>query len=292
MRARVRGWLGLVALAIACHPSAGPTPPKGDSEAAPATDPAHDPAPTEPAPCGAVGERFEDHAWAPSSATTVASVQVDAPDLSPALHVLAEHVRAPGHGLPIPLSFSLGEWSWQVPVLVSALRQAGFRPAELVFVSDDAGDHAWLWRSTCDLEEAIERIETAWAVEARRTVEGVVATPRAPAAGSEAPAFPYDVLVLPGERMALVPAGRASAVLDRFGRPGPAMGLGGLPAASAGRRLDELLPAPVRLVVLGRALLDPAATVADHEAQALRVTGEGVERRSPERAGGASLPPP
>jgi hypothetical protein len=297
----VRGWLGWLGLgwlglAMACHPRSGATPPGGDasdppgSETTPPTD--RDPAPAEPTPCGAVGERFEDHAWAPSSATTVASVQVDSPELTPALRALAEHVRAPGHGLPIPLSFSLGEWSWQVPVLVSTLRQAGFRPAELAFVSDDAADHAWLWRSTCDLEEAIERIETAWAVDARRTVEGVIATPRAPAAGSDALAFPYDVLVLPGERMALVPAGRASAVLDHFGRPGPSMGLGGLPAASAGRRLDELLPAPVRLVVLGRALLDPAATVADHEAQALRVTGEGVEGRSTIPAGDASLPPP
>lgn len=305
MHARVRGWLGLgcLGLAMACHPRSGPTPPEGDANAA--NDPAGsevtpppEPEPAEPTPCGAVGERFEQHAWAPSSATTVASVVLDAPDLTPALRALAEHVRAPGHGLPIPLSFSLGEWSWQVPVLVATLRQAGFRPAELVFVSDDAADHAWLWRSTCDLEEAIERIETAWAMDARRTVEGVVATPRPSAAGSDVPAFPYDVLVLPGERMALVPAGRASAVLDRFGRPGPAVGLGGAPVATAGHRLDELLPAPVRLVVLGRALLDPAATVADHEAQALRVTGEGVEARpathdrSTERAGGASLPPP
>lgn len=304
--ARVRGGLGLVALSIACHPAARPTPPVSDtggpSEATSASSGSEAPspeapAPAEPAPCGPVGERFEQHAWAPGSLTTVASVQLDAPALASALRALAEHVRTPGHGLPIPLSFSLGEWSWQVPVLVATLRQAGFRPAELVFVSDDASEHAWLWRSTCDLDEAIERIETAWAVDARRTVEGMIATPRAPAAGSDAPSFPYDVLLLPGERMALVPAGRASAVLERFARPGPAVGLGGLPAASAGRRLDELLPAPVRLVVLGRALLDPAATVADHEAQALRVTGEGIETtaapdRSPARAGGASLPPP
>ena len=161
-------------------------------------------------------------------------------------------------------------------------------------MGDEASDHAWMWRSTCDLDEAIERIETTWAMEARRTVEGVVATPRAPAPGSDAPAFPYDVLLLPGERMALVPAGRASVVLDRLGRPGPSGGLGVTPMATAGRRLDELEPAPVRLVVLGRALLDPAATVADHEAQALRVTAEGVHpaEAPPERAGGASLRPP
>jgi len=304
MRGRIRGWLGVVVLAAACHPASGPTPPdatatdgtgSGTTDGGTATETTPpEPGPVEPAPCGAVGERFEGHTWAPSSATTVASVEVDAPALPSALAALAEHARTSGHGLPIPLAFSLGEWSWQVPVLLATLRQAGFRPAELVFVSDDASDHAWLWRSTCDLDEAIERIETAWAVDARRTVEGVVATPRAPAPGSETPAFPYDVLLLPGERMALVPAGRASVVLERLGRPGPSVGLGGTPAATAGHRLDELDPAPVRLVVLGRALLDPAASVADHEAQALRVTEDGVHRAGgpPERAGGASLRPP
>jgi hypothetical protein len=305
-RARARRWLGLVALAAACHPAGGPTPPSETRTdgttthgAARSDDAARsDPAPAEPEPCGSVGERFEDHAWVPSSATTVASVQLDAPELPAALQALAEHARAPGHGLPIPLSFSLGGWSWQVPVLVATLRTAGFRPAELVFVGDDGADHAWLWRSTCDLDAAIERIEAAWAVEARRTVEGVVATPRAPAPGSEAPAFPYDVLMLPGERMALVPAGRASAVLDRFSRPRPTLGLGGAPLATAGHRIDELDPAPVRIVVLGRALLDPAAPAADHEAQRLRVTGDGVERPAPPetgsaaRAGDASLPRP
>lgn len=296
---RVGGWLGLVALAAACRPAVDSTPPEatatGDAATGDDATTSGAPAPpADPAPCGAVGERFSDHAWAPSAATTVASVMLDAPALPQALHALAEHVRAPGHGLPIPLSFSLGGWSWQVPVLVATLRRAGFQPAELVYVSDDAADHAWLWRSTCDLDEAVERIETAWAVRARRTVEGMVATPRAPAAGSDAPAFPYDVLLLPGERMALVPAGRASAALESFGRPGPSMGLGVAPAATAGRRLDELDAAPVRLVVLGRALLDPAAPAADHEPRALRVTGGGVEPAPgpPAGAGGASLPPP
>jgi hypothetical protein len=214
----------------------------------------------------------------------VASIALDEPALPGALAALAEHVRAPGHGLPIPLAFSLGQWSWQIPVLVATLRQAGFRPAELVLVRDEV-DAAWVWRSTCDLDEAVERIEAAWSVEARRTVEGMIATPR-PAAADGAPAFPYDVLLLPGERMALVPAGRGSAMLDRFGRPAPALGLSGAPATTAGRRLDALVPAPVRLVVLGRGLLDPTAATAEHEVLALRATAEGVER-----PGDASLPP-
>jgi hypothetical protein len=201
-------------------------------------------------------------------------VRIDAAELPAALRVLAEHVRAPGHGLPIPLSFSLGQWSWQIPALAAMLRQVGFRPAELVFVSDDAAESAWLWHSTCDLDEAVERIEAAWSVEARRTVDGLVASPRT---GADGPAFPYDVLMLPGDRIALVPAGRGSAMLGRLGRPAPTVGLGGASVATAGRRLDDLEPAPVRLVVLGRALLDPAAPAADHQTRALRVTDQGVE---------------
>lgn len=280
--------LALVGVVVAaCRPSAAPQPPHAGTTDAP---PTVEPAPAEPpVPCGPVGERFDDHAWAPASATTIAAIAIDAPELPAALRALAEHVRASGHGLPIPLAFSLGQWSWQVPVLVATLREAGFAPAELVFVSDDANDSAWVWHSTCDLDEAVARIEAAWSVDARRTVEGVVATPRPPAADGT-PAFPYDVLLLPGQRMAVAPAGRGGAVLERLGRPPSPAGLAGTPT-TAGRRLDALAPAPVRLVVLGRALLDPGAAAVDHAAQALRITGEGVEQ-PPSRDGDGSLPPP
>lgn len=295
--ARARRCVGLLALGLACHPAHGSRAPAdgttSDASPADADDGASrepEPAAADPAPCGPAGERFEDHAWVPAGAGAVASIEVDAPELPGALQALAEHVRAPGHGLPIPLAFSLGQWSWQVPMLVTTLRHAGFRPAELVLVRDEL-DAAWVWRSTCDLDDAVARIEAAWSVEARRTVEGIIATPR-PAAGDGPPAFPYDVLLLPGERMAVVPAGRGSAVLDRFGRPAPAVGLAGATAATAGRRLDALAPAPVRLVVLGRGLLDPAATTAEHEALTLRATAAGVDAGLPDPAGDASLPRP
>lgn len=295
-RARARAVVGIVVVVAACRPGAASQPPHAGDGGEPA--PTAEPAPTEPpVPCGPVGERFDDHAWAPASATTIAAIALDAPELPAALQALAEHARAPGHGLPIPLSFSLGQWSWQVPVLVATLREAGFAPAELVFVSTDANDSAWVWHSSCDLDEAVARIEATWAVEARRTVEGVIATPRPPA-GDGTPAFPYDVLILPGQRMAMAPAGRGGAVLGSFGRAAPP-GLSGAPPTTAGRRLDALAPAPVRLVVLGRALLDPGAAAADHAAQVLRITGDGVERPTttadPEpagRTGDASLPPP
>jgi hypothetical protein len=290
--ARARRGASLLVLGLACHPASARPPDAGTTAAASSADTRgqRPPAPTaaEPVPCGPAGERFEDHGWVPAGAAAVASVEVDAPALPAALGALAEHVRAPGHGLPIPLAFSLGQWSWQIPALVATLGQAGFHPAELVLVRDEV-DAAWVWRSTCDLDEAVARIEAAWSVRARRTVEGIIATP-GPAAAAGTPAFPYDVLLLPGERMAVVPAGRGSAVLGRLGRPAAVIGLSGAPVASAGRRLDALAPAPVRLVVLGRGLLDPAAATADHEALALRATADGVQ--GPGASGDASLPLP
>ena len=142
----VRGWVCGVVLATACHPASGPTPPAstdtgGATEAEGTTTPedtaAPELTPLEPAPCGAEGERFDDHAWAPSSATTVASVELDAPELRSALAALAEHARTPGHGLPIPLSFSLGEWSWQRNPFVATTQYNGLLATLMLFGSSD-----------------------------------------------------------------------------------------------------------------------------------------------------------
>ncbi|MCA9711375.1 MAG: hypothetical protein KDK70_36385, partial [Myxococcales bacterium] len=228
-------------------------------------------------PCGPAGAAFDDHAWVPADTPAVASIRLDDPTLASALDALGEHTRAPGHGLPIPLALSLGQWSWQVPLLVSTLRAAGFAPAELTFVASADGAHAWIWRNTCDLDPTLAHVEEAWSVELRRTVDAVVGTP-APAA--DAPAFPHDVLILPGDRMALVPAGRGSSVLARLSRPAPAPRLGAGATQTAGQRLDALEPAPVRLVVQGLALVDPAAATAPADAQALRITAEGIDGAS------------
>lgn len=283
-------WLPIVALVAACRPAAAPSPPHDPPTERPDDPPATQtpPPPERPTPCGPVGEAFDAHAWAPETAPAVASIRLDDPELPAALQAVGAHARGSGHGLPIPLAFTLGQWSWQVPTLVATLGQVGLRPAELVFVASDEGDHAWVWRSTCDLDELVARMETEWSVHARRTVEGMVATPKPPA-GPDDSAFPYDVLVLPGQRMALAPAGRATAVLERFAEPAPRMGLGVTPPPTAGRRLDALPPAAVRLSFVGRALLDPAAATAAHEARSLRVTANGVH---PEPPDDASLPAP
>ncbi|MEX1364863.1 MAG: hypothetical protein AB1Z98_17175 [Nannocystaceae bacterium] len=265
MSAGPRRLLALVLLA-ACRPE--PTVDPGDTRSSDGPPPdaiASDPSPP---PCEPAGPSFDDHRWAPATAPAIASIALADPQLPQALSQLAEHARGRGHGLPIPLAFSLSQWSWQVPTLVATLRQAGFAPAELVFVAGEDADHAWVWRSACDLDTAMQRIEDAWSLRARRVVEGMVAE-------SNPPGFPYDVLALPGERFALVPAGRAAAVLQRWSRPAPSPGLGAT-APGPGARLDAVEAAPVRLVTQGRALLDPTATAAHEEVQTLRVTATGV----------------
>ncbi len=263
----------LVALMLSCRPGPDPT-------TVPGTGPATTPEPpVAPASCGAPGGRFEEHAWAPPDAPAVLSVALDDPGLTDALAHLVAHTRGSGHGLPISLAFSLGQWSWQIPVVVATLRQAGFEPAELVFVADAQARHAWVWRSACDLDQAVAQIEAAWGLRSRRTVEGVVATalPTEPAA----PGFPYDVLMLPGERFALVPRGSASALLGLWSRPAPATSLSGAPPATAGRRLDDVAAAAIRGVFSGRALLDPSATSAPDEPRTLRVIADGVAAALP-----------
>lgn len=281
MSAGPRALLAALVLLVACRPrptvAPGQTPP---TESPPPDAAASDPSP--PA-CEPTGATFDDHRWAPATAPALASIAVADPQLPQALSQLAAHARGRGHGLPIPLAFSLSQWSWQVPTLVATLRQAGFEPAELVFVAGEDADHAWVWRSACDLDTAMQRIEDAWSVRARRIVEGMVAD-------STAAGFPYDVLALPGERFALVPAGRAAAVLQRWSRPDPSPGLGPT-APSPGARLDAVPAAPVRLVTQGRALLDPTATAAHDEVQTLRVTATGV-LAPPPAEGGASLGDP
>lgn len=265
--------LGLGLGLVGCRPEPTTTPTQtGNSPPVETTTPT-EPEP-EPAACTPT-DAFDDHAWAPAESPAVASIALDHPELPEALHALAEHTRGEGHGLPIPLAFSLSQWSWQVPALVATLRQAGFAPAELVFVAGDPSDHAWVWRSACDLDAALETIGDRWRVRSRTVVEGVIASPLPPDE-PDGVAFPYDVLVLPGDRFALVPAGQAATTLQRWDRPAPTTALGS-PAPGPGDRLDALAPAPIRLVVRGHALVDPSTTTAPDETRSLRITASGVE---------------
>lgn len=283
-RSRLAAGLGLALAVTACRPT--PTTTATPSESAATADSKVGSSHTTPEPtttsCGTPGLTIEEHGWVLHRAPAVVSVDLTAPELDEALRQLGEFSRQPGHGLPIPLAFSLGQWSWQIPALRATLQRAGFDPASLVFVAGERSAHAWVWRSDCDLDEAIERIEAAWDVTARRTVDAVVATPNAPTESEPEPekvTFPYDVLLLPADRIALVPAGMADSIRRSWSEAPRADAPGAAP--KIGDRLDTVAPAAIRLVVSNEGLLDPTVQTGDHPQLAWRATAQGVTAAEP-----------
>jgi len=197
-------------------------------------------------------------------------LRLDHEELDLALSHLAA-LKAP-HPLPIVVAATLSHLETQVDLLRPVLHRAGFDPAELLLVASTQGDLAWVWRSTCDIDIARASVERAWNVRVRRTAGGLVGSPAAPAPD----AFAFDVLFIPGELVALVPAGRASRVR---------LWLGGLEAGEPpagnhpppGARLDAMQPAPVRVVMTGTGLLPSEAATGARAPRQLRATAAGLE---------------
>ena len=100
--------------AIACDRPVAPDPPQAEALA-----------------CGAGGEHFAEYGFVPPGVRAAARLRLDTPEFDASLQALAETARGDGHGLPIDLAFAFGQWSWQVPLVVSTLGRAGHRPSEL-----------------------------------------------------------------------------------------------------------------------------------------------------------------
>jgi hypothetical protein len=256
---RVERWALPVALsALACRPP---------SEASEAPQPAHrteaeSPETDAQAHCGPTAERLGGLAWVPADARLTALVELVDADLDAALRTLSDLVRGAEHGLPADIAFGLAHWDFQVPLLRSTLERAGFEPAEIAALwLDDIGT-VWVFGSTCDLDLAIERVRTVWNVEVRRTATGALGTPN----GQDA--FAFDVVFLPGDRIAMAPADRGAAcsrVLTVAPTPSD--------APRPGVVVEGLEHAPVRAYVQGRALSAGDGMVAHR----LRITGGRVE---------------
>ncbi len=223
--------------------------------------------------CGRGSETFGEHRWVPPDAKMVASVRLDATDLDLALDHLEQLARSDGSGLPITVGFTLSQLRLEVSILQDQLAAAGFRPAELVRLGAPDGTLAWVFPLACDLARAKLLAGAAWKLDLRITVEGTLGEPRP----GVTPPFPYAALFLPGDRVALVPAGalgpaRAWLHGRRAGLHGRRAGKD--PAAPLGKRLDNLDPAAIRVVLGGHAFLTGDAATAPRE---LRITGAGVE---------------
>ncbi|MCR9164206.1 MAG: hypothetical protein ACE37F_17735 [Nannocystaceae bacterium] len=192
--------------------------------------------------------------WTPPSAESVAVVDLRADALDETLRRLSEGAKSPDRQLPIRLAFSLGQWTWQVPLLRTTLASAGFDPAQLVHVSLPDGASAWAWPQSCDLPTLADNLATAWGMRVRSTPYGAVGLVPSDASGDEV-AFAYDFIAYGASAYLLVPAGRAQAVASRLAERGSDLG-----APSLGQIASELDEAPVRLVVRTGALLTPGAT--------------------------------
>ncbi|MGH1347393.1 MAG: hypothetical protein ACRBN8_37875 [Nannocystales bacterium] len=188
----------------------------------------------------------------PPAAEAVTLIDLSSDALPEALKNLSDGVRTPQRQLPIRVSFALGQWTWQVPLLRTTLRQAGFEPQQLVHVALPDGTSAWGWSPSCELETLSTNLEQGWQLPLRATPYGAVAIAGLTEDGD--PEFPYDFLVYGASAYLLVPAGRAHAVAQRFAERSNDPSEPGL-----GELADGLEAAPIRLVVRTGSLLTPGA---------------------------------
>lgn len=232
-------------------------PPRDSTAGAP------DPSPS----CGPRGERFAAGIeMVPADTPLLALLDLESPDLEPALGQLGT-LSTDGRGLPIRATFALSQLGWQVPALRLNLARAGYHPADLAYAQAPGGEPVWLWPSTCDLDRARRAVEDGWNVETRAVTDGVNGT-------AAEPGFPFDVLFLPADRVALVPQGKATALRSWLtGRKAA----GPEPTLRPDDAARDLKPAPVRAILHGHALLHGQETRQFSGPVRLRALPKGLE---------------
>jgi hypothetical protein len=168
----------------------------------------------------------------------------------------------------VQATFILSQLDWETPSVIETFRALGLAPAEVARLTGPDGGSAWVCPLSCSASDLLGRLEskTEWSMRIRPGP--LVAIP------DPAGAFPFAVVQLGKDRLALIPAGTFDVVhawLERSEARDPVM-VGGL---SPPERLERMPPAPVR-VVLGSA---PAlgGPPSESAVQALRATAQGVE---------------
>ncbi len=205
----------------------------------------------------------------PPSARAAALLDTTSAALPGALTQIKAATDDGARTLPIRVAFSLGQWTWQIPLLRSTLEQAGFIPDSLLYVSLPDGSSAWAWPQGCDLDAVRDNVASAWGMQVRNTAYGAVAV--APVGEDGAPAFAYDFVAWGATAYLVVPAGRASLVAQMLGER-PTDGA----APTLADRIDALAPGPVRLAVRMDDLVTPgAATPSEGPVAAHRIDADG-----------------
>lgn len=246
------------------------------ADAPPAPHPAQDrsdmpasPGPKEPAPkdmspttCPKVHDPIGDLEWIPRDVRLAALFDLDDAGVDDAAAELAR-ASATTPGMPVVAALGLGFLGPQLQIVRRQLRDAELTPHELLLLHDPDGAVVWVVRVRCDLVALQAALARAWGLVSRATAAGPIAEP-----APERP-FPYDVVFLADDRLALVPAG-AGGKLRRWleGQLHPPELAAGRRAESPGEALAGLEAAPIRVVLAGRGLLAGDAAAAPHTLRA------------------------
>jgi hypothetical protein len=233
---------GLLALA-GCKsepptPAQPPPPAKQRAEQAAAPD---DPA------LRCVGDgTFDSLSWIPASARMLIAVDLPSAEVDAAVTLLAAHARSGEHALPLLVDLDVSVLSTELTVLRSLLTRLGLPPRTLVKLHDPQRRPVWLFPASCDLAGLRAAMTGAWGVTMREAVGAWIGSP-APTSS-----FPFDVVLLPNDRVALVPRGASVPVRAWLDREAPAGDGDGERIQDAAQRLAG---APVVVATAGRALV-------------------------------------
>ena len=216
--------------------------PEPSAEAEPESDRGPDPAAE--AVCGTAGQRFADYDWIPDDSRLTTSILRGDPELQAALQVLAEMTTTEDARLPIYAALDYRNLGLQLAALERVLAALELDPGELVELQSPAGDVVWLWPTDCPRAALATRVLDRLGVLLRADFKH----PGVRHGGGAREGFPFDLVLVYDEIVALAPLGRGAKVgawltAARRDPEGP------------GAALTSIDPAPIRSVLSGPALL-------------------------------------
>ena len=150
---------------------------------------------------------------------------------------------------PTVAGLALSQVGFQVGHVRTLLGGLGIDPPEMLLLQGPDGELVWLWRLPCDHDRLRALVTSAWGLEIRTLVAGALGETLDPQR------FPFDLLFLPGDRLALVPAGGGLRLLRWLTDGGPrvpALGAPQVEEEGPAELLGTLAPAAIRLVIADR----------------------------------------
>ena len=265
----------LLILGGACESKTEETRPKSAEEVEPPQAEGQKALDAAPDPKCEARPSFEELDWMPDTRLAMLVAARDE-DLEAALSSLRAGGGTLDPPLPVYANFELKNLALELRALSLVYEPLGLAPEQLLKVHGPKNESVWFVPAPCDHEALAKRAEARWQVGFRGDGSAKIGIAPADAA------LPFDLLLLPGARLGLVPRGRAGAVqLWMLGGGKPATTVGDAPEAAErvppGRELLGTSAAPIRLRLEGRAL--GASVGADGaSADRIRVDRDGAAR--------------